>query len=275
MATLLKVADLQKRFGGLRAVDGASFEVPRGGIYGLIGPNGSGKTTVINLVTGFLRPDAGTIELEGRSIRGLPPYRIARLGLCRTFQGSLNPAGMTVLENMLLAPQGQIGESISRAAFRFPRVRQQEKANLERARELLDTVQLGRMGNELVGSLSGGQRKLLSLAQALMAEPVLILLDEPVAGVNPRLIDDIVKVIHRLRDEGRASFLVVEHNMRVVRQLCDAISVLDAGNVIAAGPPAETLARDEVLKAYLGGQAGRAARRRTPQAETPSREEGG
>lgn len=253
--TLLTVRDLCKRFGGLHAVASASFEVQRGTIYGLIGPNGSGKTTVFNLLTGFIPPDSGTVEFQGTSIRGLRPYKIARLGLCRTFQSSLNPQGMTVLENMLLAPQGQVGESIIGAALRRGRVRAQEHEHLERARELLQMIGMTHMSDEYVGSLSGGQRKLLSLAQALMTEPDLILLDEPVAGVNPRLIDDIVVTIRQLCDDGRATFLIVEHNMGVVRRLCDDISVLDAGSVIASGAPGETLARDEVLKAYLGGQA--------------------
>lgn len=254
--TLLTVNDLHKRFGGIRAVTGVSFTVQRGMIYGLIGPNGSGKTTVFNLLTGFLPADSGTIEFQGTSIRGMRPHRIAHLGLCRTFQSSFNPTGMTVLENMLLAPQGQVGESIIGAALQRSRVRAQEQAHLERARGLLAMIGMTHMADEYVGSLSGGQRKLLSLAQALMTEPDLILLDEPVAGVNPRLIDDIVATIRQLCDDGRASFLIVEHNMGVVRRLCDEVSVLDAGGVIAAGPPNETLAREEVLKAYLGGQIG-------------------
>lgn len=269
--SLLTVRDLHKRFGGIHAVAGASFDVRRGTIYGLIGPNGSGKTTVFNLLTGFIRPDSGTVEFQGQSIRGLRPHRIARLGLCRTFQSSLNPEHMTVTENMLLAPQGQAGESILGAALKRGRVRAQEAAHLERARDLLELIGMTHMADEYVGSLSGGQRKLLSLAQALMTEPDLILLDEPVAGVNPRLIDDIVATIRQLCDDGRATFLIVEHNMGVVRRLCDEISVLDAGSVIAAGAPVETLARDDVLRAYLGGQT-MADREPAPEDTAASRE---
>jgi len=258
---LLTVRDLQKRFGGLRAVAGVTFEVRRGGIYGLIGPNGSGKTTVFNLLTGFIAADAGNVEFNGRPILGLRPHEIARRGICRTFQSGLNPERMTVMENMLLATQGQTGESIIRAAIRAGPVRREESENLERARDILATVQLERMADEPVGSLSGGQRKLLSLAQTLMARPQLILLDEPVAGVNPRLIDDIVEVILWLREEGRATFLIVEHNMNVMRRLCDEIAVLDAGEVIASGPTGETLGRDDVLRAYLGGQRGAGSER--------------
>lgn len=251
---LLTVNNLQKRFGGLRAVAGVTFNVRRGAIYGLIGPNGSGKTTVFNLLTGFIAADAGSVEFNGRPILGLRPHQVARRGICRTFQSGLNPEHMTVMENMLLAAQDQTGESIVRAFIHAERVRHEETGNLERARNILATVQLERMADEPVGSLSGGQRRLLSLAQALMARPRLILLDEPVAGVNPRLIDDIVAVILRLRDDGHASFLIVEHNMNAVRRLCDEIAVLDAGEVIASGPPKETLSRDDVLRAYLGGR---------------------
>jgi ABC-type branched-subunit amino acid transport system ATPase component len=252
--TLLKVADLHKRFGGVQAVDGASFEVAQGEIYGLIGPNGSGKTTVFNLLTGFLGADSGTVTFGGQGVLGLRPHQVARRGLARTFQASLNPAEMTVMENMLLAPGSQLGEDLWRAAMHPRRVRAQEAANLAQARETLALVGMEHMRDELVGSLSGGQKKLLSLAQALMAGPELICLDEPVAGVNPRLIDDIVAVILRLRDEGRATFLVVEHNMTVVRRLCDRLSVLDAGDTIASGEPRATLAREDVLQAYLGGR---------------------
>jgi len=251
--TLLRVDGLHKHFRGIHAVDGTSFDVQRGDIVGLVGPNGSGKTTIFNLITGFIPADRGRIELRGESIRGLRPHRIARRGLCRTFQGSRSPETMTVMENMLLARQQQTGESILAAALKPGRVRAEERQALARARELLAVVQLEAMADELVGSLSGGQKKLLSLAQVLMAGPELVLLDEPVAGVNRRLIDDIVAAILRLRSEGYATFLVIEHNMNVVRRLCDHVHVLDAGRVIAAGPPRETLRREEVLRAYLGG----------------------
>lgn len=251
---LLTVRDLRKRFGGLQAVAGVDFTVRRGAIHGLIGPNGSGKTTVFNLLTGFIPADSGAVTFNGQPALGLPPYRVARMGICRTFQGSLNPREMTVMENMLLAAHNQTGESVLQAIVRHRTVQREEAHNLERARELLATVMLEHMTDDLVGSLSGGQRKLLSLAQALMAGPELIMLDEPTAGVNPKLIDDIVAVIRRLREEGRATFLIVEHNMSVVRRLCDEIAVLDAGSVIASGDTDQTLGRDDVLRAYLGSR---------------------
>lgn len=247
---LLKVEDVHKHFGGLTALDGVSLTVSAGMIYGLIGPNGSGKTTLFNVITGFTPKDRGRITFAGESLEGRPPDHIARLGLCRTFQANICPAQMTVMENMLLAPQHQVGEGILDTFLRQGDVRRQERENLEKARALLDLVKLGDKADSYAGELSGGQKKLLSLAQVLMAEPKLVLLDEPVAGVNPRLISEIMDVIRRLRAQGQ-NFLIVEHNMRVIRAICDVVSVLDAGRVIAAGPAEETLRRDDVLQAYL------------------------
>lgn len=247
---LLSVKDVHKSFGGLRALAGVSLEVSAGSIYGLIGPNGSGKTTLFNVITGFTAKELGRIDFQGRSLAGLSPDRIARLGLCRTFQANICPGRMTVMENMLLAPQQQIGENILNTIRRYRQVRRQERENQQKARYLLDLVKLSDKVNEYAANLSGGQKKLLSLGQVLMAEPRLVLLDEPVAGVNPRLIDDILEVIQRLRAEGQ-NFLIVEHNMRVIREICDLVSVLDAGRVIAQGPAEETLQRDDVLRAYL------------------------
>lgn len=247
---LLKIEDVHKRFGGLTALDGVSLEVSAGSIYGLIGPNGSGKTTLFNVITGFIPKDHGHISFDGQSIEGRSPDHIARLGLCRTFQANICPAHMTVMENMLLAPQGQTGEGIWNSFVRYGEIRRQEREQIEKARALLELVKLDDKTNSYAGELSGGQKKLLSLAQVLMAEPKLVLLDEPVAGVNPRLIAEIMEVIRRLRADGR-NFLIVEHNMRVIRALCDVVSVLDAGRVIAAGPAEETLRRDDVLRAYL------------------------
>jgi ABC-type branched-subunit amino acid transport system ATPase component len=248
---LLSIRDVHKAFGGVTALDGVSIDVPAGMIYGLIGPNGSGKTTLFNVVTGFLEADRGRVTFAGRPLDRLAPFRVAQLGLVRTFQASLCPQRMTVMENMLLAPQRQLGDSIANIVLRAGDVRREEREHLVRARELLDTVNLGAKADDYAGSLSGGQRKLLALAQALMAGPRLVLLDEPVAGVSPRLIGDIGEVIRRLRDAGQ-NFLIVEHNMHFIRTICDHVSVLDAGHVIAEGPVDEVLSRDDVLHAYLG-----------------------
>jgi ABC-type branched-subunit amino acid transport system ATPase component len=252
---LLEVNDISKHFGGVRALHEVSLCVEAGHIFGLVGPNGSGKTTLVNVLSGFLKPDSGTIRFEGQNIQSWAPYRIARLGLCRTFQITLNPSRMTVMENMLLGPRAQRGESLLRAALEGRAVRADEAMHLDRAWALLARMRLERHADELAGALSGGQKKLLALAQVLMAEPKLILLDEPVAGVNPRLIEDIIELLLTLRTEGH-NFLVIEHNMQAVRRLCDRICVLDMGQVLAEGPPHEVLARDDVLRAYIaaGGE---------------------
>lgn len=252
---LLEVDKVSRHFGGLIALDEVSLTAAEGQITGLIGPNGSGKTTLVNIISGFLKPTAGRIRFAGQSIQGQEPHKIARMGLCRTFQITLNPQRMTVMENMLLGAQQQLGESVIMAALHPAKVAHQEKANLERAWQLLEMVKLHNHANELAGGLSGGQKKLLALVQVLMARPRLILLDEPVAGVNPRLIDDIVDVIKALRAQGE-TFLIIEHNMAVIRELCDTICVLDMGHVLAEGPVEEVLAREDVLRAYIaaGGQ---------------------
>lgn len=257
---MLAVENVQKRFGGLVALDDVSMQVDEGNIFGLIGPNGSGKTTLVNIISGFLKPTRGRITFEGKEIQGRSADHVARTGLCRTFQITLNPQTMTVMENMLLGATGQRGERVIAAALHPGKVRQQEQENLQRAWQLLEMVHLEGHADELAGSLSGGQKKLLSLVQVLMAQPRLILLDEPVAGVNPRLIEDIVDVIVKLREQGH-TFLVIEHNMQVVRRMCDKICVLDMGHVLAEGEPEEVLSREDVLKAYIsaGGDVAAAA----------------
>lgn len=250
-SALLEISDISKAFGGIKALQGVSLSFEEGGILGLIGPNGSGKTTVLNCISGFYSPDSGSIVFDGKAIQGWQPDRIARSGLCRTFQQALNPEHMTVMENMLLGPQNQLGERLLRNVFSVAGVRKQENDNLGRAFELLKLVKLDRHVDEYAGNLSGGQKKLLALGQILMAEPKLILLDEPVAGVNPKLIEDIIHVIRGLQADGQ-NFLIIEHNMRTIRELCDQVCVLNAGQVLATGEVNETLAREEVLRAYLG-----------------------
>lgn len=250
MKAILKTENISKHFGGIKALQGVSMQAEPGKITGLIGPNGSGKTTLFNIITGFITPDAGSINFLDTEISQLPNYKIARLGLYRTFQMSLNPQRMTVMENMLLCPQDQAGESMFNTIFRPKLIKEQEKKYLQQAREILEMVNLLEKADHQAGDLSGGQKKLLCLAQALMVNPRLILLDEPVAGVNPRLIDDILATIKKLQEKGQ-NFLIVEHNMKVIRQVCDHVYVLDAGEIIAQGPPEETLQQEEVLRAYL------------------------
>lgn len=249
---MLIVKDVHKSFGGLKALNGVSLEVESGSITGVIGPNGSGKTTLFNVISGFYPKDKGEIYFKGRRIDGLPPHKIAKMGLCRTFQISQIPQKMTVLENMLLAPQGQLGEGILGALLRYRQVARQERAYLRKALSLLELVGLLDWGNEYAGNLSGGQKKLLSLARVLMADPELILLDEPTAGVNPTLIRDLLEVIGRLQDEEGKTFLVIEHNMKVISSICDRVYVLNFGEIIAEGTPEEIQQSERVLQAYLG-----------------------
>lgn len=262
---LLEIRNVSKSFGGIRALEDVSLGFDGGQIFGLIGPNGSGKTTLLNCISGFLRPDSGEIVFDDEPIQNWAPERIARRGLCRTFQMTLNPERMTVMENMLLGGQGQLGERLINALIHRAAVRDQEAQNRGRAQELLEMVKLDGHVDAYAGSLSGGQKKLLALAQILMADPKLILLDEPVAGVNPKLIIDIIDVIKRLRAAGR-NFLIIEHNMRAVRALCDQVCVLDAGTVLATGEPEQTLAREDVLRAYLGSSTADAESRGREQA---------
>ena len=236
------------------AVDGVSWCLPAGRITGLIGPNGAGKTTLFNLIAGSLRPSEGAIRFAGRDISHAPPHRRLAAGLARTFQIPRPFAAMTVLENVLLAAQRQRGERPF-ANWLAPRaVAAEEKRNIARAREIIDFLALSRLAAAPASVLSGGQRKLLELARVLMAEPRLILLDEPAAGVNPTLLETIIERIRDLHARG-ISFLIVEHNLDMVARLCSEVHVMAAGRLLVSGPP-EVVTRDpRVIEAYLGGAA--------------------
>ena len=248
---MLRVAEVVKQFGGLRALDGCSLEAAPDGITGLIGPNGSGKSTLFNVITGFYRPDGGTVSFGDTPLAGLPPWEVARQGIVRTFQLTRVFPRMTCLENLLFAPAHQPGERLASALFRPPRVRREEARLRARAEELLARVELAEHADALAGGLSYGQQKLLELARALMTEPRLLLLDEPAAGINPALLDRLLDLIRALHAEGKG-FLIVEHDMRVVMTLCQKIVVLDYGRTIAAGTPEEVSRDPRVLDAYLG-----------------------
>ncbi len=250
---MLTIKNLEKRFGSLRALDDVSLEAEDDSIVGLIGPNGSGKTTLFNVVSGFYEKDGGEIYFRGERIDGLPPNKIAKKGLCRTFQVSKAPEKMTVLENMLLAAEHQIGEDPFSALFRRPRVRKSEKANLARALELLDMLQLLQLKNDYAGDLSGGQKKLLSLGRVFMLKPDMILLDEPTAGVNPTLRVQLMEAIKKLQKMEKKAFFIIEHSMKVISDVCDKVFVLNYGKKIAEGTPQEIQQNDLVLEAYLSG----------------------
>jgi ABC-type branched-subunit amino acid transport system ATPase component len=245
------VADhVVRRFGGLVAVDVAHVEVQRGVITALIGPNGAGKTTFFNLLTGFDRPDEGTWSFNGRRLVGVPAYRIARMGMTRTFQLTKVLARLTVMENMRVGAGGQSGERLWKAMF--PAFwRSEERANTEKANALLERFMLDQKEEDFAGSLSGGQRKLLEMARSLMTDPELVMLDEPMAGVNPALKQSLLGHVKTLRDEGR-TVLFVEHDMDMVRDISDWVIVMAQGQIVAEGPPESVMSDQRVIDAYLG-----------------------
>ncbi|HEX2096159.1 MAG TPA: ABC transporter ATP-binding protein [Solirubrobacterales bacterium] len=250
---LLAVEGVVKRFGGVAAVDGASFDVAPGSITALIGPNGAGKTTLFNVVTGFHRADGGSARLGGREVLGLPPYAIARRGMVRTFQITRALAAMPVIDNMMLAAPAHPGERFRNLLLRPRVVRAHEREVREEAVELLEVFGLRDLAEDYAGTLSGGQRKLLELARALMAKPGLLLLDEPMAGINPTLGKRLLDHVQRLRREEGMTFLFIEHDMDVVMTHSDRVIVMAEGRVIAAGGPEEVRRDQAVVAAYLGG----------------------
>jgi neutral amino acid transport system ATP-binding protein len=248
---LLGIREVSKRFGGLAAVSEVSFDVPEGSITALIGPNGAGKSTLFNVVTGFERADRGQVLLDGRSIFRQSPHAIARLGMVRTFQLTKALSVMSVLDNMLLANPHNPGERLGLAAVR-PAWRRAERQARDKARELLEVFGLSAKSGDYAGTLSGGQRKLLELARALMLDPRLLLLDEPLAGVNRTLGRSLLEHIENLRVERRLTILLVEHDMDVVMRHSDRVVVMAEGRVVAAGTPAEVRSDERVVAAYLG-----------------------
>jgi ABC-type branched-subunit amino acid transport system ATPase component len=242
MTAILQVEGVRKAFGGLQALDGCSFSVREGSVTGLIGPNGSGKTTMFNVITGYVRPDAGSVRFEGADVTGQQPGRISGLGLGRTFQLTRVFPRLTLLENLQV---GSAGVARHRRAELYSRVR---------CHELLEFVGLTRYADELAGTLSYGQRKLVELAIVLAQQPRVVLLDEPAGGINPTLIGQMAERIKELNDTG-VTFLVVEHNMEFVMDICHEVSVMERGQVIATGTPEQVRNDPRVLDAYLGGPA--------------------
>jgi neutral amino acid transport system ATP-binding protein len=253
--TPLRVENLHKRFGGITAVDGASFNVEQQSMTGLIGPNGAGKSTTFNCITGIHPPDGGRVLFGGEDITGMAPNVVANRGLVRTFQIARELDEMTVLENLMLAPKGQRGEALWRSVFPFVRgdVVEQGEELRERCWETLEFFEIDHLADEYAKNLSGGQRKLLELSRALLTDPDTVLLDEPFAGVNPSLEERLLEHIHQLRDEGY-TFLIVEHDMDLIMENCERIIVMHQGSVLTEGSPADIQSNEEVIEAYLGGE---------------------
>jgi len=247
---ILVVDNVTRSFGGLTAVNVAHLEIPRHRITALIGPNGAGKTTLFNLLTGFDEPDTGEWKFNGLSLGGVAAHKVARRGMVRTFQLTKALSRMTIIDNMRLGARNQRGESVWRGIIR-PIWASQEQDITQKAEDLLERFNLAHMRDELAGSLSGGQRKLLEMARALMVEPEMVMLDEPMAGVNPALKQSLLQHIKVLRDEGR-TVLFVEHDMDMVREISDWIIVMAQGEVIAEGTFDDVGSNSKVVDAYLG-----------------------
>ena len=249
---MLTVENLAKEFDGLTAVNDLNFTVEPNTISGLIGPNGAGKTTTFNMIAGHLKPSSGKIYFDGKDITNLRPHQTFQLGIVRTFQIPRPFSGMTVLENLTMVPRNQIGEKIWNNWLRNNAVAREEQQIREKANGLLEFLNLSDLQNDYSGNLSGGQLKLLELGRALMSDPKVILLDEPAAGVNPTLLEEIIDRIRDIHSQG-VTFLIIEHNMELVMRLCSSILVMAEGDILMRGAPEEIRSDPRLIDAFLGG----------------------
>jgi branched-chain amino acid transport system ATP-binding protein len=248
----LLIRKVRKHFGGVKAVDDCDMVVEDQSITGLIGPNGAGKSTLFNVIAGLLRPDYGEIHFNGHRIDGLPAYKVVKYGIVKTFQIPRGFENITVLENMMLAYQNHLGETLWRVLIQPKKVASKEREVEEKARTILEMLEIDHLADEFAKNLSGGQKKLLELGRALMTDPDLILLDEPVAGVNKVLAEKLLKRLEEMREDGRTFFLI-EHDMDVVMNRCDHIIVMHNGRKLAEGTPSEVKSNQLVIDSYLGG----------------------
>ena len=249
---MLEIKNINKNFGGLRAVNNASMKIEKGSITGLIGPNGAGKTTLFNTIAGVYAPDEGEIFLENQNITGLKPHNLFNKGILRTFQIAHEFSTLTVLENLMMVPPNQYGENLIYAWFRNNDVKKQEEEIRTKAIEVIEFLNLNHLTQELAGNLSGGQKKLLELGRTMMVDSKLVLLDEVGAGVNRTLLNDISDAILRLNKEKNYTFFVIEHDMDLIEKICDPVIVMAEGSVLFEGKFDEVKSNEEVIEAYLG-----------------------
>ena len=249
---MIAVHDLHRHFGGFRAVDGATLAIPDGSITGLIGPNGAGKTTLFNVIAGNLRPTSGRVTMDGEDITGLPPHELFHKGLLRTFQIAHEFSSMTVLENLMVVPGAQVGETLWNAWFRRAHIAEEERTLRRRAREVLEFLTIDHLIDEKAGNLSGGQKKLLELGRTMMVDARIVFLDEVGAGVNRSLLRTIGDAIRRLNVERGYTFCMIEHDMDFIGRLCDPVICMAEGKVLAEGTIDEIKGNDAVIEAYLG-----------------------
>ena len=249
---VIDVKNVSKRFGGLRAVNDCSLQVERGSITGLIGPNGAGKSTLFNLVAGNIVPDSGQIIFDGQDVTGLKPHQLFHRGMLRTFQIAHEFSNMTALENLMMVPSGQPGESLVKTWLMPGAIKQAERSVRQKALDVIDFLKLGHVKHELAGNLSGGQKKLLELGRTMMVDAKVVLLDEVAAGVNRTLLQDLAANIERMNQELGYTFFVIEHDMDLIGRLCDPVIVMAQGEKIAEGPMSEIRANPEIIEAYFG-----------------------
>ena len=250
---VLEMQNVEKNFGGVRAIDNFSVKIEHGKIHGLIGPNGAGKTTIFNNITGIYKPDAGKIIFNGTDITGTAPYRVAQLGIGRTFQNIRLFANLSVIDNVIIASNLDASYNMPQAIFHSKKYKEREKFLQEKAMGLLEVVGLQDKINERANSLPYGHQRKLEIARAMALDPKLLLLDEPAAGMNAEESLELVNFVRQIRDRFDITILMIEHHMDVVTNLCDYCTVLNFGKTIAVGTPAEVKSNPEVIKAYLGG----------------------
>ena len=249
---MIAVQDVVKHFGGVAAVDGVSMEIKQGTITGLIGPNGAGKSTLFNLIAGNLNPESGSIYLDGEDVTGLKPHVLFSKGLLRTFQIAHEFQSLSVLDNLMMVPSLQVGESLLGAWFKREKVVRQEAEMRGKAEEVISFLNMGHLANELAGNLSGGQKKLLELGRTMMVSPKVVILDEVGAGVNRTLLKEIGDAILSINRERGFTFCMIEHDMDFISRLCDPVVVMAEGKILAQGSAEEIKANEDVIEAYLG-----------------------